>query len=244
MMLLPKNRWTAVAKGSLTAANVRIDATTANAFAWLTALNFDAISGAPRDGKTMLGLFNSDGSAAWGIVSSTAPTGDGVGGEALDVELVDAWTNYAPTFSYETWTPGAGNLITQAVNTAGRGAAYKGTGLLTGKLLKCVNSITLNSGTMPQLFHAATAIGDIPKITLTANGTSYMTGIAAVGTISLCSEVATDFGLTAFSFKQVTDPPPPGALLLSSVGGARGYYYKSASFNPNTVASYKIVRLY
>jgi len=165
--------------------------------------------------------------------------------ETLDAELVDAWTNSAAD-PYEIWIPGAGNLVTQAVNSAAFGIAYKAVASPAGKLYKCVNAITLTSGSLPFVDLIADTSANSPYTNFTPNGTSYRVGRDGEAFAAIWNSLtATNFGLTAYSLKQVLTPSATGVTITSLKGGTvynfaaqeTGFYYNSATF---TYQLYKI----
>jgi hypothetical protein len=218
---------TEVTRGTYAAGAGMFDLTTANAFTGCADLS------AYQDGKHL--LWASDGTntlLAW--ISATAP-----GGETLDVELVDAFAN-EPAYPYETFTPGAGSDITQAINNVGGvGICYKAINSTAGALYKEVATVTKASGANPTL---SWGVGYTSVLDFAAGTTTGAYRTVPAGKTRLYfsqSTEATNYALTGFSFKRVTSPAATGALLLGSTG-ARGFISKSASFNANAAGSYRI----
>jgi hypothetical protein len=185
------------------------------------------------DGNHLVEIYDASGRMLRGYLGAA---GDG---EDLGPEIVDAWANGA-TIPYETWTVGAGNLITQAVNSSGSGVANKTVSPTLYALYKCVNAITLTSETMPTIRWRTVSLTE--GNTFTSNATSYQTiNVASEGNVSIISTAATDFALTSFSLKKVTGPSTSGAVIVSAKGGAtENFAYKSASFTFNQ-ASYQVI---
>jgi len=181
-----------------------------------------------------LTLTDSAGKKAIGYIKAAGT------GETLSEELVDAWTNH-PIDTYETFTPGVGNLITQAVNSAGNGSCFKGIANSAGKVFKNTNAITVNSGTIPWVTMSQYATGQVAGIKFTANATSYRT---ATGTTSavfalVVDNFSSDFALTAYSSKQLLTPSATGVTITSTPGGTT-YNWASieSGFNYNDASGY------
>jgi hypothetical protein len=164
-------------------------------------------------------------------------------GETLGSEEVDTWVN-STARPYETWTPGAGVLITQAVNSTLSGVCYKVLSTApTSKLFKCVNSITINSGVLTSFGFGNGGedfvIGGYGEIT--RNATSYITiplNYANFG-LRANSGVAVDFALTDFSLKQVLTPSATGVTIVNSKGGSTyNFSAKDSAFNYNDASGY------
>ncbi len=225
-----------VLSGTATEGKQRFDITTANAFVALyqsdgtTAIDLSAY----QTGKYIFAAYNTTGGyAAIAKIKGSAP-----GGETLGDELVDAWTN-DPVYPYDTWTPGVGNLITQAISDGSSIArASKLVTATMGALYKEVATFAVASGTTPVLAWYLGGV-DIMFATGTTTG-KYMTATVATDSLYLFNTNATDFGLSLFSLKRLTDCATTGALLTSD-GTNRGFIYKHASFSPNAEFTYKIL---
>ncbi len=181
-------------------------------------------------------LTTSDGGVGW---LSAAGTVEGLGGE-----IVDAWTNNATT-PYETFTPGAGNLITSAINTTTVGICYKASTVASGALLRLVHNITVNSGSAIFIVGTNTSLGD-PKVLFTAgataNETVYKTASAATHVGYWSGAGAGNFSTSAFSLKTVTAPSSSGALIVNAKSGAtRNWAAKGTTPNAATF-TYTITR--
>lgn len=174
-------------------------------------------------------------------------------GETLGSELVDGWTNN-PSYPFETWTPGAGTNITQAVNTgigSEYGIAYKSLvgAIELGQLTKIVATLNIASGDF-----GGFGIGvsnhpqngpEIFKILTTTIGV-YKTIIDSVlindmESMVIFTNTPIDFALSNFSYKRVTHPPATAVHIVSSHNGTiRDWASIESGFDPNTIASWKI----
>jgi hypothetical protein len=135
--------------------------------------------------------------------------------EGLGDELVDVWTNHG-TYPYSTLTLGVGNLITQAVAST-TGSVYKSSSI-AGMLIKNTNAWTKTSGENP-IVCIATVSSLSNVIVFTANDTSYKT-VGGQNGFAIYNNNPSDFGLTAYSSKQVTAPSATGVTIVSTQGGS------------------------
>jgi hypothetical protein len=178
-----------------------------------------------------------DGNYQIEIYPSTTPSGRVLKGvlkavgtsEGLSAtELITGWTNNT-THPYETTGASfgtAGTEITAAINTTGYGMAYTNTLSPTqGMLLKATTTLTLNSGTAPNLSLAGTIAGAAPnaKSVLLAAGANavYYSAITGITRLLFINDtgVATNFSTATTSFKQVTAPSSSGSRIVSAKGG-------------------------
>jgi hypothetical protein len=179
------------------------------------------------DGRSIIRLKDSGGRYASAVLCAVGT------GETLSGELVDSWTNSVSN-PYETFTAGAGNLITQAVNTTGGGFCYKSFSSNSGILYKNTNAISVSSGGNPAIKIADSGAMSIKAFTL--NDTSYVTASGGAGgyqnMIEMVSGV-TDFSVTGYTTKQVLTPSTLGCTLLNAIGGAQSFISKDAAFTYN-----------
>ncbi len=188
------------------------------------------------DGTHSIEIYDSAGRFLRGVLKAVG-TGEGLGSE-----LVDGWTNYG-AYPFETFTPGAGLDITQAVNTVGYGMAYKVVTQDIGWLTKIVATINIASGA----WHAAGGFGPyygastpIYTVKTTTTGT-YGTINQVVDKVGCWQVDAIDFSLSGFSYKQVLTPSTSGVTIVSAKGGVTyNFGYKDASFTYNA-ASYTVI---
>ena len=165
------------------------------------------------------------------------------GGEGLDGELVDGWTNgYYP---FETFTA-VGSNITQAINNAGgSGGAYKLVTAGAGKIYKRASTVTVVSGATPSFRWASnTSMGGSQQEFGSASAaTAYRTMPGAyTHFFVLISDAVGEFSMTGFSLKALTDIPATGLLLNSTpFGSDRTMAGSESGFNPNTVVSVRIL---
>jgi hypothetical protein len=186
------------------------------------------------DGNRRIEIYNASGRILQGYLKAQGA------GETTGSDLVDGWTNYVTT-PYETFTPGTGPLITQAINAAGAiGIAYK-TITIANMLLKNTNAVTVASGTAPYISIARNP-GGSNKIQFDTNAISYRTAASGEYTYNnalIFAPGAVDFALTAYSLKQVLTPSTDGVTIVSTKGGAiYNFTSKDASFTYND-ASYR-----
>jgi hypothetical protein len=225
MIIIPANP--VVYRGTIT--GLRISSVNGTAF-----LDACAALVPYADGLHRVEIYDSAGRQLVGYLSAQGT------GETLDVELsVDAWVN--EDSSYETFTAGAGNLITQAINSTGNGYCLETFSGTLNALYKCVNGITLTSGTMPGIYWGGSSVFVGPNFT--ANNTSYRTqiDIAGVRGFRITSSAATNYALTAMSLKQVLTPSTNGIVVVSTKSGAvPNFASKNASFTYNA-ASYTVI---
>ncbi len=166
-------------------------------------------------------------------------------GETLGAELVDSWTNNG----YETFTPGAGNVITQAVNSAGSGLAYKQSALETSRLYKFDSTFALSSGSLPDLAGLGWDASHIAQVVpvLTGRNIVYMMLInETYDYVHLSTTVNGDFAVTSFSFKEVFTPSASGCSAYSSPAlVVNSTKQKATNFNTYTaisaVPTYKVL---
>lgn len=226
---------TTLVQGTVAASAVHVATVATGAFAFIDAIDLSPYVGCK------LTLRDSTGRTAVGYVMRAGT------GEALDGELVDAWTNNV-SYPFETWTPGAGAVITQAANTAGGyGAAYKAIAAPNGKLFKSANTYALAGGTAPILELSNGNAGAAPFTIFSLNATSYGTGKATQAYLIWASKgtTATDFSVSAFSFQRVTEPPATGVVIASTKGGSTQTWAGiTTGFDPNAVTFYSISRVH
>ncbi len=152
--------------------------------------------------------------------------------------MVDGWTNNA-NYLYETWTPGAGSVITQAINNSGGyGIAYKAVASPVGQLMKMVATINISSGSFsegigpsnhqqnrPEFFNLkTTTTGIYQTINTTVNSMSHVV-VYTFGAI--------DFSLSNFSYKQVLAPSTIGVTITNTRGGSTYNWVSDTGINPN-----------
>lgn len=166
--------------------------------------------------------------------------------EGLDSELVDTWTNHPVASPFEILTLGAGNAITQAVNSTGTGVCYKITTAVALSLYKLVATVTKASGTSP-LYYWGTGAGFGPPAlvfsdALVTTTGIYKTALAAYTYTGFFIGVPTDFAISGFSLKKQLAPSSAGATIVSAKSGATYNWavnqWVTASYN---AASYTVI---
>jgi hypothetical protein len=229
-----------VASGTVTQANMRISGVnggeTASGGAFIDFGAADVLTG--KLGHLLV-VKDSAGRAIQGYVKAAGSA------EGLGDELVNGWTNNA-IHPYETFTPGAGNTITQAINTTAYGIASSDIGTtLSGMLTKLVAGVTITSGKISNIFSGSTTIGGT-SVTLASNITSsqtittYVTELSGQRYLIVFNENANagNFGST-FTYQQVLAPSATGVTIVSTKGGVTyNWATKNASFNYNDALGY------
>ena len=223
--------------GSATYANKKISYVTGESF-------FDIGASTTLSGATGQLLTVTD-SAAKTITGYVDHLGDG---ETLGEEGISVWQNFSTGGSpYETFTS-SGTTITSAINTTGSGYAISpipGTGglpLIDGALYKISITITLNSGTAPQVFLGSSGCsgGSDLGVTALSSGanTKYFTHVSANSTYLCLRNSATTGNWSATtSVKRVTSPSATGVSIKTSTG-TFGWESAEAGFNYNDTSGY------
>jgi len=128
-------------------------------------------------------------------------------------ELVDGWTNNV-SYPFETFTPGSGSAITQAVNTTGYGICYKDVGVvIVGEWFRIAWNLTLNSGTVPYVRTSRNNTSNVPHNfnvlagVAGANVRTYKAANAETNQHAVYmadTGQATDFAVADYSLKRIT----------------------------------------
>jgi hypothetical protein len=151
--------------------------------------------------------------------------------ETLDVDLVDAWTNLG-AYPFETFTPGTGSAITQAVNSTGAAIANKTVSSVAGALYKLAVEIIKASGTPPKYsWGNAANMGtpNLPDVTgVLVTGSYYATTPAIYAAPGIVALSAVDFSMPSHSLKKVLTPDATGILAAALTNG--GIAPNSATF--------------
>jgi len=237
-----------VASGSITAGNLLADLTSTNAFVAPVGLDLTNY----QDGRHMIAVYDSSGYAAIGFISSTAPSGETLGGER--VSNGTDWTGGPPPTGWveldctsaalaDSGPGGAGDTCVEM--TATTSTLYQTLFGVTDGLVKTTGYV--KSGTAgDQLFfigYDATGTGNLgTSSAIWTLYAQYRTG-ANDGYINVIKRGAAGTMLfDTISSKQVTDPASTGARIVSAKGGAvRAWTYQHASFNPNVACTYRIL---
>lgn len=220
--------------GSVSLANIRLSLVNGTAF-----VDFSAAGTLTPYLNSKLTLTDSAGKKAMGYIKAAGT------GETLGEEMVSGWTN-SVAYPFETFTAGAGNTITQAINgSGGYGQAECSVTATAGALYKVVQTINVASGITPALVWY-TGVGS-PFLVISTTGTTtgkYVAASAAYTRLveGTSTQEATDFSIPVFSLKQVIAPSATGVTITSTAGGttynwtsiesgfdyndAKGYTYK------------------
>lgn len=216
---------------SVAVSNCRLSTYATGAMFFDEVIDFSAYAGTLGDTPYYLEFVDSGGKKCTGYCA------DAGGGEAVDSELISGWTNGG----YETFTVNANNHdIDSAINsiTSGRCISSQFT---SGKILKNVINLTVNSGAVPQINLAnAVGAGGLTSINMSAGvNTVYLTGFSTYNGILLFSGTAADFSALC-SCKYMTDVPATGLHLVGTQDGSTRTLTPETGFNPNTIASINI----
>lgn len=172
------------------------------------------------NGTTTITITDTSAKSATGFLKVPGTT------ETYGAELGGAWTNNVGN-PYETFTPGAGADITQAINNAGGfGIAYRAAVAATNKLYRAIYNVTIASGSGPRITWSADIGMNAPTTaftTLAPQGltTTYRTAIANHADLGVwLNAQASNFSLANYSMKEVLTPSPQGSTVVSTSGGA------------------------
>ena len=206
---------------------------------WDEAVDFSAYAGTDA-GSTPYLLEFTDGAG----VKAWAYGGAVGGGESLDSELVDTWTNNG----LETLTL-SGSDITSAIESSATGStAYKQVeSSIINRIVKTsITTFTLNSGTRPTLYLGSSinALGSSANVDV-VSPVSSLTRYTNFANVYLgyrnFNGNSSNFAASGQSFKALLDIPATGLHLHGGLNSTnRTMALVQSGWNPNTVASVKI----
>lgn len=223
----------------------RVDLTS-NAFYWTDV--FSVINYAGQDAGIRQVKITLTDSASRQAVGYLGSVGSGIGAEAVDSEIIDAWANSG----WETLNL-SGTDILQAIETGSNAYVSKNAGDRTGQLIRFLSTITLGSGVMPRII--------LGSITAALSTTADYQAAAAAGLNQLYRSLtasnriyhglrafdgATNFSAIGNSLKRVLDPPSTQGVHIFNArsGGTRGWESITASFLPNSISAYNLSSAY
>ena len=206
---------------TISQANMRISAVDGTAF-----IDFSAADVLTANIGKRLTVFDSAGKKLIGFIKAAGT------GETLDSEEI---TGYDHQTGYGTFTVNVNGHDIDSAITATVGDCYNDFTDYSGKLLKLVTIVTLNSGQPPKW---AWMGSNLQSPASPGSLTDYRTG--RIGRIiDVANTSATNFSATV-SVKQVLTPSATGVTIVSTPGGAVfNWESKEAGFNYNDWAGYE-----
>jgi len=188
-------------------------------------------------GKWQVTLKDSSGYEATGF------SGGAGSGETLGSELVDGWANGSAMF--ETLTTD-GSSITSAINTTGYGICYNITTSTGGNLYLLSETLTLNSGTTPSFWFCSSTNAAAPReeiaLSVGVNSVYYIPSVTYTHVVHRVGDgVTTNFAVSLFSLKQITEPAATAIMILDGPSGSAGWAKIDSGFDYNDIVEIEIV---
>ena len=228
-----------VKSGTFTQANARLSLVDGTAF-FDCGADLSAYAGLDTGShEYLIKVYDNDGNSIQGYVGAVG------GGEAFGAELGGAWTNQ-PGNPFETWTPGVGSAITQAINTTSYGVAYKSADSPQGALMKIIATVNFASGSLLYGIGPCTGPGlgptlQEPGISITTTTAGHYGVVEGTDrdTLSIMTNGAVNFSLADLSYKRLTDCAVTGFHIISAQGGStQNWQNVSGPFCYNDSAGY------
>ncbi len=241
--------------GTITQTNTSLDLTDTNAFVWLNGVDLSPY----QDGRHMIGIYNvTGGYGILGHISSVAP-----GGETLGSDLFNVGAGVFTSGTY-SWVPYGTNTIENDSNSLKvtyvnnsqcaydflrSGDSDLSSDMVIKNLYKLTVDAKVNAGSSVRLnksFGGSDSNNSIITVTDFTTVIFYGTAQSSVRDSYINFSLMGSgeiIWLDNLVLKNVTDPPSTGARIVSTKGGStREFYYKNASFNPNSAGgvTYKI----